>query len=57
MGEDRIRSQRLCGEKVIRLKFPGLDTWRHMTGRIAGLGTELDGIIWEARLAALLSSI
>lgn len=35
----------------------GLDTWRHMTGRIASLGTELDGVIWEARLAALLSSI
>ncbi len=35
----------------------GLDTWKQMTARLAGMRAELDGVIWEARLAALISTI
>jgi len=33
------------------------DAWREMTARLAGMRSELDRVIWEARLAALISTI
>ncbi len=33
------------------------DAWRQMTARLAGMRSELDRVIWEARLAALISTI